>query len=32
MGDLLSDKKVKIAYHSAIRIVHPDKNHDAPAP
>ncbi|GKY93187.1 auxilin-like clathrin-binding protein required for normal clathrin function, variant 2 [Mayamaea pseudoterrestris] len=27
IGDLLDDKKVKICYHKASRVVHPDKTH-----
>ena len=28
IGDLLDDKKVKLCFHKASRIVHPDKTHD----
>eukprot|EP00521_Asterionellopsis_glacialis_P012995 CAMPEP_0195292750 /NCGR_PEP_ID=MMETSP0707-20130614/10802_1 /TAXON_ID=33640 /ORGANISM="Asterionellopsis glacialis, Strain CCMP134" /LENGTH=523 /DNA_ID=CAMNT_0040353311 /DNA_START=64 /DNA_END=1635 /DNA_ORIENTATION=- len=27
IGDLLNDKKVKLAFHKASRVVHPDKTH-----
>ena len=31
IGDLLDDKKVKLAFHKASRVVHPDKTHHLPA-
>lgn len=31
LGDLLDDKKCKLAYHKASRVVHPDKTHHLPA-
>jgi len=31
IGDLMNDKKVKVAFHKASRVVHPDKTHHLPA-
>jgi len=31
IGDLLDDKKVKLAFHKASRVVHPDKTHQLSA-